>query len=136
MTSGETIAARAQALVGVRFRPQGRDPERGLDCVGAAAAAAGVATERIRHDYPMRGHCLAEIEHALCDLGCRPVPEKEVSRAGDVIVCEAGPAQFHLLVSTWGAFVHADAGLGRVVERPFPIPWRIAGVWRLATEDE
>jgi len=29
------------------------------------------------------------------------------------------------------AFVHADLGLRRVVERPLPPPWPIVGVWRL-----
>lgn len=132
--SGDEIAARARALVGVRFRPQGRDPRLGLDCVGTAAAAVGVAAERIRGDYQLRGQTLAEIEHDLCDLGCRPVPEA-AAEPGDVIVCEAGPAQFHLLLFTGGGFVHADAGLRMVVERPGPVPWPIGGVWRLFKEE-
>ena len=131
---GEDIAARARGLVGRRFRPQGRDPALGLDCVGVAAAAAGVAAERIPADYALRGEHLARIEHALCDLGCRPVP-RDAAEAGDVIVCEVGPAQFHLLLCTGGAFVHADAGLRKVVERPLPCPWPVAGVWRLSGEE-
>lgn len=127
---GETIAARAQALVGTRFRPQGRDPALGLDCVGTAAAAAGVPPERVRRDYALRGEHLAEIEHGLCDLGCMPVVG-QVVEPGDVMVCAAGPAQFHLVIATRSGFVHADAGLRLVVERPWPVPWRVAGVWRL-----
>ena len=128
---GERIAARARALVGVRFRPQGRDPNTGLDCVGAAAAAAGVPRERVRADYPMRGQRLAEIEHELCDLGLWPVMEA-AARPGDVLVLEAGPAKLHVAVVTDGGFVHADAGLRKVVERPGPPPWPVAGVWRMA----
>ena len=134
MAKGDEVAARARALVGARFRPQGRDPKTGLDCVGAAAAAAGVDPERVRRDYALRGQTLAEIEHDLCDLGCRPVPGSE-ARAGDVAVCVAGPVQFHIVVLTDGGFVHADAGLRRVVERPLPIPWPVEGLWRLVEGD-
>ena len=135
MSRGKDVAARARSLVGARFRPQGRDRETGLDCVGAAAAAAGVDPERVRRDYPMRGQALAEIEHDLCDLGCRPVAGG-TAEPGDVIVCAAGPQQFHILVSTGGGFVHADARLRMVVERPLPAPWPVVGVWRLADEEE
>ena len=114
-----------------RFRPQGRDPRIGLDCVGTAAAAAGIAATRIRGDYALHGASLAEIEHGLCDLGCQPVPG-DAAEPGDVIVCRAGPEQLHLLVATESGFVHADAGLRRVVERPGPVPWPVLGVWRLA----
>jgi hypothetical protein len=134
MMSGDVIVARARALLGVRFRPQGRDPKEGLDCVGTAAAASGISLAGLRRDYRMRGDHLAEIEHGLCDLGCVPVPAREAA-AGDVIVCEAGPAQFHLLLCTGDGFIHADAKLRMVVERPRPFPWPVASVWRLAGED-
>ena len=47
---GHRIARRARSLVGVRFRPQGRDPMLGLDCVGAAAAAAEEPACRLPRD--------------------------------------------------------------------------------------
>jgi lipoprotein Spr len=134
MSRGEEIAARAKSLVGTRFRPQGRDRRLGLDCVGTAAAAAGIPSERIRRDYALRGHTFAEIEHGLCDLGYRPVSGRAVE-LGDFMVCETGPAQFHLLVCTGDGFVHADAGLRRVVERPWPVPWPICGIWRVTGDD-
>ena len=127
---GQRIARRARALVGARFRPQGRDPGVGLDCVGAAAAAAGIPAGRLRSDYALRGQHLAAIERQLRELGCRPVPAEQAA-AGDLVVCEAGPAQFHIVVRAWDSFVHADAGLRRVVERPLPVPWPVAGAWRL-----
>lgn len=126
---GEGIARRARSLVGVRFRPQGRDPMLGLDCVGTAAAAADIPPQRVRADYELRGQHLAAIEHELCDLGCRPVPPERAA-AGDVLVCKAGPAQFHIVVRAWTSFIHADAGLRRVVERPLPLPWPVVGAWR------
>jgi cell wall-associated NlpC family hydrolase len=128
---GAAIAARARALVGTRFRPQGRQPALGLDCVGLAAAAAGVPAERLPGDYALRGQKLARIEQELCDLGCVPVPGG-AAEPGDVVVCDAGPAQFHLAVATGEGFVHADAGLRRVIERPLPLPWPALSVWRMA----
>ena len=132
---GLEIAARARALVGTRFRPQGRDPRFGLDCVGTAAAAAGVPAEAVRRNYGLRGQRLAEVEHGLCDLGWRPVAGTTIA-AGDVIVCQVGPAQFHIAVATPTGFVHADAALRRVVERPWPLPWPVEGVWRCAAGEE
>jgi hypothetical protein len=128
---GKDIAARARSLVGVRFRPQGRDPELGLDCVGLAALSADVPAERVRRGYALRGQRLAEIEHELCDLGLQPVAGGEMA-AGDVLVFEAGPAQLHMGILTEHGFVHADAGLRVVVERPLPLPWPLLGLWRLA----
>ncbi|MEA2999176.1 MAG: hypothetical protein QOK17_1009 [Sphingomonadales bacterium] len=132
-TLGERIAARARALVGRRFRPQGRAPEHGLDCVGTAAVAIDVAPERVPRDYRLRGEHLAQIEQELATLGCTRVAEGMAT--GDVIVCRSGPAQFHLLVCTGDAFVHADALLRRIVERPMPAPWPVVGVWRLSEEE-
>jgi cell wall-associated NlpC family hydrolase len=133
-TRGDDIATRARALVGTRYRPQGRDPRFGLDCVGTAARAAGVDVERVRGDYPLRGPELAEVEEGLCDLGCMPVAGG-AAEAGDVVVCRPGPGQIHLLVATDTGFVHADAGLRLVVERPGPAPWPVLGVWRLTGEE-
>lgn len=131
---GAAIAARARSLVGVRFRPQGRRPDLGLDCVGLAAAATEAAVERLPADYDWRGQNLALIEHALCDFGCVPVPGT-ATEPGDIVVCAVGPAHFHLLVATGDGFVHADAGLRRVVERPAPLPWPTVGSWRLAGDE-
>jgi len=131
---GTDIAARACALVGTRFRPQGRDPRHGLDCVGAAAFACGITSERVPRDYALRGQKLAEIEHRLCDLGCRPVAG-QMLKPGDVAVCRAGPAQYHMVIITPFGFVHADAGLRRVVQRPYPIPWTLESAWRFAEEE-
>jgi cell wall-associated NlpC family hydrolase len=128
---GKEIAARARSLVGVRFRPQGRDPELGLDCVGLAALSADVPVERVRRDYALRGQRLVELEHELCDLGLQPV-WRRAAEAGDVLVFEAGPSQLHMGILTERGFVHADAGLRMVVERPLPLPWPMLGLWRLA----
>ena len=127
---GKDIAARARSMVGVRFRPQGRDPKLGLDCVGLAALAAEVPLERVRRDYALRGQRLADIEHELRELGLHPVAGHQAA-TGDVLVFEAGPAQLHLAVLTEQGLVHADAGLRMVVERPLPLPWPVLGLWRV-----
>jgi lipoprotein Spr len=131
---GIDIAARACALAGTRFRPQGRHPKQGLDCVGTVAFACGIPSQRIPRDYALRSQALPEIERRLRDLGCRQVEGREL-KLGDVAICETGPAQFHLVVITPFGFVHADARLRRVVERPYPIPWTLVGAWRLAEEE-
>lgn len=129
------MVARARALLGVGFRPQGRDPERGLDCIGLVLAAADIAAERVPREYRIRGEHRAPIEAWLRDLGWRPVPEGELS-GGDLILFEAGPAQLHLALCTGPGFIHADASLRRVVERPRPFPWPLASVWRPIAGDE
>jgi len=123
-TAGEVVEA-ARALVGVRFRPQGRTRETGLDCVGLVAAALQVKAPR---DYPLRGGPPVRIAAELVAAGLTPVGEM---RAGDVLVAAAGPAQLHLGIYTGTGLIHSDAGLRRVVERPVPLPWPIIHIWRL-----
>lgn len=123
---GEAIAAAARALVGARFRLHGRDAATGLDCVGVVALACGRAADAPR-GYALRGGSSARFG-AL--LGAAGLVRTCVPSAGDIALVEAGPAQFHLAVLTETGFVHADAGLGRVVERPGALPWPVIGYWR------
>ncbi|WP_380874220.1 hypothetical protein ACFB49_46520 [Sphingomonas sp. DBB INV C78] len=121
------IVARARACVGARFRPQGRSAADGLDCVGVAGIAFGVTA--LPRDYVLRGVALARVEAAAEAAGLRRI-EAEGGAAGDLLLVEAGPAQVHLLVATAAGFVHADAGLRRVVETPGPPRWPVLAVWR------
>ena len=120
----EQIVAAARALIGARFRPQGRSPT-GLDCVGLVAAALGV--ERVPRDYPLRGGSAARLDGELAKAGLGRVDR---ARAGDVLVMKAGAAQLHLGIFTGTGLIHGDAGLRRVVERPGAIPWPILSIWR------
>lgn len=124
---GDAAAARARRLVGARFRPQGRSRETGLDCVGLVAAA--LRARRVRSDYPLRGGSIAELEQAFGQAGLRRI---DVALPGDVLVLGAGPEQLHLAVVTDQGFVHAHAGLGRVVETPGRPEWPVLGLWRKA----
>ena len=120
-------AARAQALVGRRFRAQGRG-EDGLDCVGVVLATFDLAADLARQNYPLRGNHLPELRHALsCHF--RRVSKAEL-RAGDVMLLCAGPDQFHLAVRTDQGFVHAHAAIRRVVETPGEPQWPLLGVYR------
>lgn len=125
-SGGADIVARARSLIGVRFRPQGRDREGGLDCIGLAAVAVGA--EQVRSDYALRGGTLADLETELGRAGLRRTDRRG---AGDLLVMRSGAEQLHLGVWTGDGLVHADAGLRRIVERPGPPPWPILSQWRV-----
>jgi len=118
----------ARALVGARFRLGGRAPDTGLDCVGVAAIALAAAGVRV---VPPRGYALrgGDPTHATAVLDGL-LMRAAYERPGDVVLMRPGPGQLHLGVRTPGGMVHADAGLGRVVERPGAPPWAVLGVWR------
>lgn len=122
------LAARARALVGTRFRPQGRDPELGLDCIGLILCAFDLAADQVRRDYRLRGAHRAELLAALAG------PFRRIARArrqpGDVLLLEVARDQMHLAVVTAVGFVHADARRGKVVETPGTPPWPVVAVFR------
>jgi lipoprotein Spr len=122
---GKEVVRRARALIGVRFRPQGRNLETGLDCIGLVAAAVGV--EGVPQDYRLRGCNLADLANALQKAGLRA---SSPTAPGDVIAMRPGAEQVHLGIWTGSGIIHADARLGRVVERPGPAPWPVLGIWR------
>ncbi len=117
-------AARAIALVGTRFRPNGRDPCYGLDCVGLVAAAHGIAAEA---GFAMRGGTREAVVRAMIRHGFVPVGD---GGAGDVLVMAPGGRTFHLGIVVEGGTVHVDARLGRVAMVPGVPPWPVIGRWR------
>ena len=132
MSAGEDVAARARGLVGVRFRPQGRCAETGVDCIGLAAIAWGVPVSAVPRDYDLRMSDAAVIGAGFRAAGFFEIDVDEVA-AGDVLVVRAGFSQAHAVVLTRGGFVHADAGLRRVVEVPGLVPWPVASAWRVSS---
>lgn len=122
----ERIVGRARALVGVRFRPQGRSAATGLDCVGLAVLAAGVSAPP--GDYSLRGGSLTRLAGELRAAGMREVAEP---MPGDLFAMASGPGQLHLGIFTGAGLVHCDAMLRRVVERPCPMLWPILSIWRV-----
>ncbi|ODU69350.1 MAG: hypothetical protein ABT11_12685 [Novosphingobium sp. SCN 66-18] len=125
------LAAAALNLIGTPFRLHGRDPARGLDCVGLVAEAMRRAGF---HPVPPGGYGLralsvdALVPHAEAS-GLAPVPDD-----GDVVLARVSPVQAHLLVAAPDGFVHAHAGLGRVTFLPGPLPWPVAREWRVLSE--
>ena len=57
-------------------------------------------------------------------------PPAAPSDPGDLALVRPGPLQLHLMIGTGAGFVHAHAGLGRVVETPGLSPWPVLGWWR------
>lgn len=119
--------ARARALVGCAFRPQGRDPAVGLDCVGLTLRVYRLKGE-FRRNYNLRGNHRRELETELHPF-FRAVRKSEI-RDGDLCLWSVASEQLHLGVSAGQSFVHADASLRRVVETPGAPPWRLLRVYR------
>ncbi|WP_238475336.1 peptidoglycan endopeptidase [Sphingomonas cavernae] len=124
---GEAIAAAARTLVGARFRLHGRERATGLDCVGVVACACG-RPKAAPSGYALRG---GRAEDFAAMLGAAGLARVDDAMPGDVALVEAGASQFHLIVMTHTGFVHADAALRRVVERPGGVPWPVIGYWRM-----
>lgn len=120
-------AARARALVGTRFRPQGRGPD-GLDCVGVVICAFDLPPDDVRRDYQLHGEHDVEARSYLRTQFRRVSPRR--CRPGDLLLMRVAADQFHFGVRTRAGFVHAHAGLRRVVEAPGEPDWPIIGIYR------
>ncbi|NUT00729.1 MAG: peptidoglycan endopeptidase [Sphingomonas sp.] len=120
------VVKRARALCGCRFRPQGRTPELGLDCVGLACAVYRIPANRIPNDYRLRSGDADRLQNYVEQFF------RKVRKAwpGDLLTLRVAPDQLHLAILSERGFIHADAGLRRVVETPGPPPWPILSVHR------
>jgi cell wall-associated NlpC family hydrolase len=125
-------AERARKLLGAPFRPQGRDPKLGLDCVGLCLAAYRMTADGTRRDYRLRGAHRAELQLAL-SRHFRRISRRSM-RQGDLLLLAVAPDQFHLAVLTEAGFIHADARLRRVVETPGEPGWRLIAAYRRRRE--
>lgn len=130
--AGTALAAAAEALIGTPFRLHGRDPASGLDCVGlvAAALAAIGRPAPAPRAYGLRNRAISDL------LGFAPraglADTEGAILAGDVVLVRPGPLQHHLLIALGNTrFVHAHAGLRRVVATPGPLALPIIRHWRL-----
>lgn len=117
------LADAARTLVGTPFRLGGRDPATGLDCFGvlhAALCATGIEPE-LPTGYRLRKLALPDLDPWLS--ANRLTRCTAPSIAGDVLLLRCGPAQPHCAIVTATGFVHAHAGLRRVVESPGAPPF-------------
>jgi hypothetical protein len=74
---------------------------------------------------------LAAIAHA-----CGLIEANEPVQPGDVLMLQVSACQAHLAIAVAaGGFVHAHAGLRRVVRQNALPDWPVIGRWRLAEPD-
>lgn len=129
----DRFATEAERLEGTRFRLHGRDPATGLDCIGLAACAlarAGGKATAPRH-YALRNLDIGRFLNGGRPDGFEPVTG--APRRGDLLLVRPGPAQHHVLIAlSPHRFVHAHAGLRRVVIQHGPHRWPVIHHWRLA----
>ncbi|WP_095012178.1 NlpC/P60 family protein [Tsuneonella mangrovi] len=131
--SAAQVATSAEALVGTPFRLHGRDPATGLDCIGvvAAALARGHRPVSAPTGYSLRNRSIVS-QLAFAERAGLVEAQGQIE-PGDIVLVRPGPAQHHLLVAVAdGSFVHAHAGLRRVVSTPAPLAWPTVRHWRVA----
>jgi cell wall-associated NlpC family hydrolase len=121
------FAERARALVGTPFRPQGREPHA-LDCVGLVIRTFELPADIVRRDYRLRGDHHDEMMRELA--GPFRNIRKGEQRTGDLLLMAVRGDQMHLGIRTQQGFVHAHAGIGRVVETPGAPEWPVLTVYR------
>jgi cell wall-associated NlpC family hydrolase len=132
LSPGDRLAEAAQALVGSRFRLHGRDPVTGLDCVGVLAAALkAIGREApLPGAYRLRSRAIPGLAGIAGKCGLTVV--EGTVEPGDVQLVRIGACQFHVVIAARdGRFIHAHAGLGRVVMGPPGDDWRVTDHWRL-----
>ena len=134
-TPGVAFFEAALALTGVPFRLHGRDP-RGVDCVGLIALALTAIGRQpvVPVGYRLRSLSVGPLLQFAERNGFVSTSGPEAP--GDVLLVHPCPIQAHLVIASGqGGFVHAHAGLGRVVYEPHrtsnPWPRPPAARWRL-----
>ena len=101
--------------------------------IAAAALAACGRPAELPNFYPQRMRALPELGEAASAAGLALCTGRALP--GDVVLVRIGPCQFHLAVAVGGGeFVHANAGLKRVVRSCLPIAWHVIQHWRLAAK--
>ena len=126
------LAKAALSLIGTPFRLHGRQPARGLDCVGLIAEAMRRCGQAA---VPPEGYSLRSVSTARWLHHAKQSGLELTGEDGDVVLCMVNPVQPHLLISVPGGFVHANASLGKVTFLPAPLPWPVALQWRLSDKD-
>ena len=134
MTASD-LAAAARGFIGAPFRLHGRDPATGIDCIGLFAAAMRQCGRPVKvpSGYALRLSCPAEWLPDPASYGFTQA--SPTAAPGDVVLLSPGPAQLHLAIQgPDGLWIHAHAGLRRVVAQPALPAGELVGRWRLAGE--
>ena len=138
MTSATPLPTLSQAagdFVGSRFRLHGRDPATGIDCVGLCLAAlhrCGCNVD-LPIGYGLRNITVDRMISAAARQGSLEPCSGSVGE-DEVVLVQIDPMHFHLLISAPGErFVHAHAGLRRVVWHYGGLPGKLLRHWRVAS---
>lgn len=132
MSSPDKVAQAALDLVGCRFRLHGRDPASGLDCLGVVAAALKGAgyPAHLPDDYALKNRDATRAVAVASALGL--IATNRSYRAGDILMLHVGPEQYHFtLCAAPHGFVHAHAGLRKVVLSPTLPDGSLVGHWHM-----
>ena len=127
-TTGGDIAARALTQLGTPFRLHGRRPREALDCVGLVGFAIQ-ANNPVPLDYSLRGCFETQVAAFFAAAGFAQCSAAFLD--GDIVAVQAAPRQLHLMISAQNGFVHAHAGLSKIVLTPGPPVWKVIGHWRI-----
>ena len=134
-TAVRSLDEAARGFLGTPFRLHGRDPATGLDCVGlvlASLAACRLPAPPVLH----YGLAQAAIDHLLPLARTAGLVSGDPDASGAILLLAPGPARHHLAIRTRGGFVHAHAGLRRVVETPGDPPWPLLAGWHAPTRSQ
>lgn len=127
------MVAFARTMIGTPFRFKGRHRESGVDCLGLvmlSAAGAGL-TLSLPSGYALRQRDFGDTDSIARSSGLVANPGKP--QPGDIAVFAVSSTQRHLAIADeCDLFIHAHAGLGRVVRGPIAPDWLLLSCWRLA----
>ena len=134
MSAPEEFAAAAATLCGVPFRLHGRDPATGLDCVGLVAVALDRCGRKAvtPEGYALRALSIAPLLRFAARNGFAVLDPHAPGEAGDLHLLRLSAIQAHLaIVLDHDRFVHAHAGLGKIVIEHRSLPGKAIARWRL-----
>jgi len=131
-TRGRQLAEASSQFIGVRFQLLGRDPTVGLDCIGLLACSLDAIGCKpiLPKGYRLRNSDHLQWLECATRSGLTPVDGK--MDVGDVLLVKPGPGQHHLVIAeSASCFIHAHAGLRRVVRQPIKLGDQTQAHWRL-----
>lgn len=134
MSARGAFAAAAEALCGTSFRLHGRDAVTGVDCVGLVVVALERCGRTVvaPEGYTLRALSVAPLLGFAARNGFAAVDVAALAQTGDLLLLRPSPIQAHLaIVLDAERFVHADAGLGKVVIGQDALPGQTVARWRL-----
>ncbi|MCB2078971.1 MAG: C40 family peptidase [Novosphingobium sp.] len=129
---GEALANAALGFAGCRFRLHGRDPQTGLDCIGLLSATLLSVGRQcaLPNGYVLRNRSLPNLAGIAAANGFDEAAG--IPRAGDILLVRVAACQHHLMIALGnGRFIHAHAGLKRVLIHEGCLEWQVIGHWRL-----